>query len=88
MSCFVFHQGFKHSKTIKTLGLRPRTFISFLVFETPMKHSHLFLKYYLKCAGDSGGREGKGGGGWREEEEIRSFPLYAHDRRKLLITAV
>ena len=27
---------------------RPRAFISFLVFETPMKHSHSFLKYYLK----------------------------------------
>ena len=46
-SCFVFHRGFKHSKTIKALGLRPRAFISFLVFETPMKHSHSFLKYDL-----------------------------------------
>ena len=46
-SCFVFHRGFKHSKTIKALGLRPRAFISFLVFETPMKHSHSFLKYYV-----------------------------------------
>ena len=44
----MFHGGFKHSKTIKALGLRPRAFISFLVFETPMKHSHSFLKYYLK----------------------------------------
>ena len=43
-SCFVFHRGLKHSKTIKALGLRPRAFISFLVFETPMKHSHSFLK--------------------------------------------
>ena len=24
-----------------------KQFISFLVFETPMKHSHSFLKYYL-----------------------------------------
>ena len=48
MKCFVFHRGFKHSKTIKALGLWPRAFISFLVFETPMKHSHSFLKYYLK----------------------------------------
>ena len=46
-SCFVFHRGFKHSQTIKALGLRPRAFISFLVFETPMKHSHSFLKYYV-----------------------------------------
>ena len=45
----MFHRGFKHSKTIKALGLRPRAFISFLVFETPMKHSHSFLKYYLKA---------------------------------------
>ena len=32
-----FHQGFqfKHSKTIKALGLRPHAFISFLVFENP-----------------------------------------------------
>ena len=44
----MFHRGFKHSKTIKALGLRPRAFISFLVLETPMKHSHSFLKYYLK----------------------------------------
>ena len=42
----MFHRGFKHSKTIKALGLRPRAFISFLGFETPMKHSHSFLKYY------------------------------------------
>ena len=48
-SCFVFHRGFKHSKTIKALGLRPRAFISFLVFKTPMKHSHSFLKYYLNA---------------------------------------
>ena len=34
----MFHRGFKHSKTIKALGLRPRAFISFLVFETPMEH--------------------------------------------------
>ena len=34
----MFHRGFKHSKTIKALGLRPRAFIDFLVFETPMKH--------------------------------------------------
>ena len=27
------------------LLLRPRAFIGFLVFETPMKHSHSFLKY-------------------------------------------
>ena len=46
----MFHRGFKHSKTIKALGLRPRAFISFLVFETPMKHSHSFLKYcVLHC---------------------------------------
>ena len=44
----MFHRGFKHSKTIKALGLRPRAFISFLVFETSMKHSHSFLKYYMK----------------------------------------
>ena len=44
----MFHRALKHSKTIKALGLRPRAFISFLVFETPMKHSHSFLKYYLK----------------------------------------
>ena len=44
----MFHRGFKHSKTIKALGLRPRAFISFLVFETQMKHSHSFLKYYVK----------------------------------------
>ena len=43
----MFHRGFKHSKTIKALGLRPRAFISFLVFEIPMKHSHSFLKYYF-----------------------------------------
>ena len=43
----MFHRGFKHSKTIKALGLRPRAFISFLVFKTPMKHSHSFLKYYF-----------------------------------------
>ena len=42
----MFHRGFKHSKTIKA-RLRPRAFISFLVFETPMKHSHSFLKYYF-----------------------------------------
>ena len=47
-SFFVFHRGFKHSRTIKALGLRPRAFISFLVFETPMKRLHSFLKYYLK----------------------------------------
>ena len=41
-------RGFKHSKTMKALGPRPRAFISFLVFETPMKHSHSFLKYYFK----------------------------------------
>ena len=46
-SCVVFHRGFKHSKTIKALGLRPHAFISFFVFETPMKHSHSFLKYYF-----------------------------------------
>ena len=44
----MFHRGFKHSKTIKALGLRPRALISFLVFETPMEHSHSFLKYYVK----------------------------------------
>ena len=44
----MFHRGFKHSKTIKALGLRPHAFISFLVFETPMKHSHSFLKYFFK----------------------------------------
>ena len=43
----MFHRGFKHSKTTKALGLRPRAFISFLVFETPMKHSHSFFKYYF-----------------------------------------
>ena len=47
----MFHRGFKHSKIIKALGLRPRAFISFLVFETPMKHSHSFLKYYIKHDG-------------------------------------
>ena len=41
----MFHRGFKHSKTIKARGRRPSAFISFLVFETPMKHSHSFLKY-------------------------------------------
>ena len=35
----MFHQGFKHSKT-----MRRHAFISFLMFETPMKHSHSFLK--------------------------------------------
>ena len=40
----MFQRGFKHSKTIK---VRPRAFISFLVFETPMKHLHSFLKYYF-----------------------------------------
>ena len=40
----MFHRGFKHSKTIKALGLRPHAFISFLVFETPMKHSHSFFE--------------------------------------------
>ena len=51
-SCFIGVS--KHSKTIKALGLRPRAFISFLVFssvfsclETPMKHSHSFLIYYV-----------------------------------------
>ena len=39
---------FKRSKTIKALGLRSRAFISFLVFETPMKKSHSFLKYYVE----------------------------------------
>ena len=43
----MFHRGFNHSKTIKALSLRPRAFISFLVFETPMKHLHSFLKYYV-----------------------------------------
>ena len=44
----MFHPGFKHSKTIKALGLRPRAFISLRrVFENPMKHSHSFLKCYL-----------------------------------------
>ena len=42
--CFVFHQ---HSKTIKALGLRPHALISFLLFESPMKPSHSFLKYYF-----------------------------------------
>ena len=50
----MFHRGFKHSKTIKALGLRPRAFISFLVFETPMKHSHSFLKYYAKISCNGG----------------------------------
>ena len=45
----MFHPGFKHSKTIKARGLRPRAFISFLLFETPTKHSHSFLKYYFKA---------------------------------------
>ena len=36
------------NQEVKALGLRPRAFISFLVFETPMKHSHSFLKYYVK----------------------------------------
>ena len=31
-------------------------FISFLVFETPMKHSHSFLKYYVKMS-VSGGKQ-------------------------------
>ena len=35
------------SKTIKALGLRPRAFISFLAFETPVKQLHSFLKYYI-----------------------------------------
>ena len=43
----MFHRGLKHSKTIKALCMRPRAFVSFLVFETPMKHPHSFLKYYL-----------------------------------------
>ena len=34
-SWLVFHRGSKHSKTIKALGLRPRAFISFLVFGNP-----------------------------------------------------
>ena len=38
---------FKLLKTIKALGLRPRAFIRFLVFQTLMKHSHSFLKCYL-----------------------------------------
>ena len=32
-SCFI--RGSKHLETIKALGLRPRTFICFLVFGTP-----------------------------------------------------
>ena len=32
-SCFI--RGSKHLETIKALGLRPRAFISFLVFGTP-----------------------------------------------------
>ena len=40
--------GFQTLENIKSLGLRPRAFISFLVFETPMKHLHSFLKYYFK----------------------------------------
>ena len=52
-SCFVFHRGLKPSKTIKALGLRPGAFISFLVFETPMKHSHSFLKYYENTYSDN-----------------------------------
>ena len=32
----------------KTSWKHGRAFISFLVFETPMKHSHSFLKYYFK----------------------------------------
>ena len=31
----MFHQDFQNSKTTKTLGLRPRAFISFLVFGNP-----------------------------------------------------
>ena len=34
----------KQSKTIKALGLRLRTFISFLVFGNPDETPHLFLK--------------------------------------------
>ena len=31
-------------------SLWPCAFIGFLVFETPMKHSHSFLKYYFSTA--------------------------------------
>ena len=44
----MFHRGFKHSKTIKALGLRHRAFISFLVFETPMKHEARVFETVLK----------------------------------------
>ena len=44
----MFHRGFKHSKTIKALGLRPRAFISFLVFETPMKHEARVFEILLE----------------------------------------
>ena len=42
----MFHQISKHSKTIKALGLRPRAFISFLVFGNPdetLAHVHEIL---------------------------------------------
>ena len=44
-SCFVFHWGFQtDSKTIKTRGLRPRAFISFLVFGNPDETLALVLE--------------------------------------------
>ena len=45
--CFVFHQGFKHSKTIKALGLRPGAFISFLVFGNPDETLQLVFEILL-----------------------------------------
>ena len=45
-SCFI--GVFKHSKTIKALGLRPRAFISFLVFGNPDETLALILKYYFQ----------------------------------------
>ena len=34
-------------QTLENNKMWPRAFISCLVFETPMKNSHSFLKYYL-----------------------------------------
>ena len=44
----MFHQDFQHSKTIKALGLRPRAFISFLVFGDPDETLALVYEIFLQ----------------------------------------
>ena len=49
----VFEWISKRTKTFKQLGLGLHGFKCFRAFVNPMKHSHLFLKYYLKERKDS-----------------------------------